>query len=411
VVKELARISDEAEDLRARLREAEHALESARKSAEPDDRDELIAELRARLEAAGRADVSSTTDAAESNAETVELRARLDAALAEIETLREHQAGGDVGEETETGPSGPTPAELLRRDRLRRYKGLLQTQARKIVAAQAALQRRHADCEVVLTNRARLVEMAQQLARAEKRLTASKARSGAVSALLYFVATLGILAGLSWEVSRRIWPGTYIARCVLDADAGRRTPSADDLKQWQKDYQDLLVDPRLMEMAAERMQRRGLTQTSDPAGLASRLKQDLYVQSAHPGSLTVELRGEGAERTVLFLDTFVTSFKAFADQSRDERANDIGVTIAQAATPGTEPLMDKRIERAGSVFGGAVLATGLAGLVIWSRLVRAKRKFDHAAAVEAALEEVDWGTLEASIKKHSGKDGAATGTS
>ena len=74
----------------------------------------------------------------------------------------------------------------------------------------------------------------------------------------------------------------------------------------------------------------------------------------------------------------------------------------------TEPLMENRLQHAGGVFGGAALAAGLAGLIIWTRLVRAKKKFDHAAAVEAALEEVDWGTLEASIKKHTGKEGAGT---
>jgi hypothetical protein len=168
----------------------------------------------------------------------------------------------------------------------------------------------------------------------------------------------------------------------------------------------MLSDPRLIETIADRMQRRGLVVTANPAELAARLKDDMYVQSSKPGSLTIELRGDGGERTALLLDTIVTSFKSFADQARDERSNDIGVTIAQAAAAGAEPLMDKRLERAGGVFGGAALAVGLAGLIIWSRLVRAKKKFDQAAAVEAALEEVDWGTLEASIKKHGGKESA-----
>jgi chromosome segregation ATPase len=404
IAREFARVSEEAEELRERLRTAEKTLNDAGNADALAERDQVIAELREKIESLSQSGGSAAANEGESSPEAAELRSRLDQALTEIEALRSNQNASS--DSPEGGPTGPTPAELLRRDRLRRYKSLLQTQARKIVTAQSALQRRHADCEMVLTNRSRLAELAQQLARAEKKLTAGKARSGAATALMYMVVTLGIIAGLSWEVSKRIWPGTYIARCVLEADSGRRTPSADDLSQWQKDHKELLSDPRLMEMAAERMQRRGLAQTADPAGLAARLKDDMYVQSARPGSITVELRGEGAEKTALYLDTFATSFKAFADQSRDERTNDIGVTIAQAATPGAEPLMDKRIERAGGIFGGAVLAAGLAGLVIFSRLVRAKRKFDHAAAVEAALEEVDWSTLEASIRKHSPKDAA-----
>ncbi|MBY0261347.1 MAG: hypothetical protein K2Q20_03340, partial [Phycisphaerales bacterium] len=148
-----------------------------------------------------------------------------------------------------------------------------------------------------------------------------------------------------------------------------------------------------------RMGRRGLDQLATPVDLKARLDKDLYVQSAKPGNLTIELRGEGAEKSAMVLDTLITGYKSVSDQMRAERSNDIGVVIAQAATPGTEPLMDKRLEKAASVFAGGLLAVGLAGLIIWSRLVRAKRQFEQAQAVEAALSEVEWTQLEASIKK------------
>ena len=177
-------------------------------------------------------------------------------------------------------------------------------------------------------------------------------------------------------------------------------PTPEDPAAWQKDPTEMLSDPRHMEVVAQRMQQRGLAALGTPGELAARMKQDMYVQSGRPGSLTVELRGEGAEKTALVLDTFVTAYKSVSDQSRDERTNDIALSIAQAATAATEPLMDKRLEKAGSVFAGATLAALLAGLVIWSRLVGAKKKFDQAAAVEAALGDVDWATLEASIKQN-----------
>ena len=288
---------------------------------------------------------------------------------------------------------------LARRGRLRRYKGLLQGQARKILAAQAALQKRHTECEMVLTHRQKLLALAQDLARVEKRVGSSRARSGAAAATLYLVATVSVLGIMSWEISKRVWPGTYVARAALDADLGRRTPGAEEMAAWQKDHTQLLTDPRLLEVVAERMGRRGLDQLSTAVDLKSRLDKDLYVQSGKPGQLTVELRGEGAEKTAMILDTLVTGYKSVADQMRAERSNDIGVVIAQAATAGTEPLMDKRLEKAASVFGGGLLAVGLAGLVIWSRLVRAKRQFEQAQAVESALSEVEWNQLEASIKR------------
>jgi chromosome segregation ATPase len=404
-----------AEELRtrdARIAELQQSLSQAEKNvgerarAEIESRDAMIAELQTNLEqATSAADVPVDSEELAKRDEAIAiLRDRLQQTMAEAAEIRT-QVGS--APRTHEYDGGPTASDLKRRDRLRRYKSMLQTQARKIVAAQGALQKRHTDCELILTNRSRLAELAQQLSRAERKLTAAKARSGAAAAMLYIVATTTLLAGLSWEVSKRIWPGTFIARAVVDADVGRRTPKPDDLAVWQKDHSEMLRDPRLMEMASERMKQRGMPALGSAPDLTARLKDDMYIQPGKPGSLTVELRGEGAEKTALVLDTFVTSFKSFADQARDERSNDIGVVIAQAATAGTEPLMDKRLERAGGVFGGAALAAGLAGLVIWSRLVRAKKKFDQAAAVEAALQEVDWSVLEASIKKHAGKE--ATG--
>ncbi len=373
-------------------------------AAELAERDRMIETLRAELDEAIEQATRPAPSAPPSGPDEESLQeiAKRDQAITILkERLQEALAAADhaASSSDTTEESAPTEADCRRRDRLRRYKSMLQSQARKIVAAQIAIQRRHSDCELVLSHRSKLALLAQQLSRAEKKITASKARSGAAAAVLYFAATLGILAVMSWEVSKRVWPGTYIARAVIDADTGRRTPKPEDYAAWLKDHSELLGDPRLMEVAAQRMQQRGITALGSPGELSSRLKQDMYVQSAKPGSLTVELRGEGAEKTALILDTVVTAFKSVADQGKDERTNDMGVVIAQAATPGTEPLMDKRIEKAASVFAGAAFAAGLAGLVIWSRLVKAKKKFDQAAAVDAALGEVDWATLEASIKQ------------
>jgi chromosome segregation ATPase len=406
-----------AEELRKRdadIAGLEAALQEAQRSAselvrqEIETREATIAELREQI---ARMPEGTFTDSAVESEEIAKrdeaitiLRDRLQQTMGEVDELRTQLENGGAAPAQAEG--SPTEADYRRRDRLRRYKSLLQNQARKIMAAQSALQKRHTDCELVLTNRSRLAELAQQLARAEKKVTANKARSGAAAAILYIFATLTLLAGLSWEVSKRIWPGTFVARAVIDADVGRRVPKPEDLASWQKDHTEMLRDPRLMERAAERMGQRGLPALASAPDLTARLKEDFYVQPSKSGSLTVELRGEGAEKTAMVLDTLVTTFKSYADQAREERSNDIGVVIAQAATAGTEPLYDKRLERAGGLFGGAALAAGLAGLVIWSRLVRAKKKFDHAAAVEAALQEVDWTQLEASIKKHGGKEHA-----
>ncbi len=46
-------------------------------------------------------------------------------------------------------------------------------------------------------------------------------------------------------------------------------------------------------------------------------------------------------------------------------------------------------------------------MLVWSRLVNAKKKFDQSLAVEEALSEVDWDGLEQSVRRAS--DGIKTG--
>ena len=106
--------------------------------------------------------------------------------------------------------------------------------------------------------------------------------------------------------------------------------------------------------------------------------------------------------TDLWLDTLITAVKSVSDASRDQRPDDLGLTIAQAATAGAEPFVDQQLERAGALLGGGALAVGLFGLVVWNRLARAKNKFKHAQAVEAALNEVDWATMEQAMKRPTG---------
>jgi chromosome segregation ATPase len=404
----------EIESRETRVAELEAQLESAKQAASeasPEriaERDAMIAELRGQLEDAQTAasagaggDVSA--ELTKRNQAIELLKQRLDEAefkTAELtQELAAARCGKAVGADDQPERREERNGSALRRERLQRYKSLLQGQARKIVTAQNALQKRHTDCEQLLAQRARLAGVAGDIARREKRLESAKARSGAAAAVLYVVATLAILAVISWQITRQVWPGTYIATAVLEADTHGRQPNPTELTTWQNYHTELLENPSLIEMAADRMARRGLAQVGSPAELKSKLKTDMFHQSSAPGALTVELRNEGAEKARLILDTFITALKSVSDAQRDQRPDDLGVTIAQAATTGATPLSDDMLERAGMILGVGALAAGLLGMGIWSRLARAKHKFEHAQAVEAALNDVDWSAMEQSFKK------------
>lgn len=288
---------------------------------------------------------------------------------------------------------------LARRERLRAYKRLLQSQARKIVAAQAALQKRHADCEQILSQRPKIVAAAENIARREKKLASAKSRNGTLAALAYTVATLGLLAGLSWEVSRRVWPGTFVARATVEADANDRRVAPEQVTAWQKDMESLLQDARLMEVVAERMKRRGFEAYSSAADVRSLVNNSVYTQSSQAGQLQLELRSEGEQRTQLLLDTLVTAFKSIADESKGERSHDLGLRISSPAASSSTPLWDQRIQQAGMVFGGSVLGTLLLGSLFYSRLAAGKRAFDAKSQSEIALNDVDWAAFESSMNK------------
>ncbi len=352
--------------------------------------------LRSRIEqseaAAASAHSADEQEIARRDQAIVKLRERLEAAERELS-----RRGGLAADARAAGVS---PAfATLRRERLRRYKSLLQAQARKIIQAQAAIQKRHGECEQVLSQRARLQAAWDELQRREKRLAASKSRSGAAVVVLCATLTVAVLAALSWTVAEKLWPGTYVARATLRADAHGRPAAPHELASWQAYHEDLVRNPQLLEIAAERMSRRGLAKLGSVADLRAKLDKDLYTQSAGAGELTIELRETGGERAKLVLDTYVTAIKSAADAARDGRAEDLGTLIAEPAAVLGAPVNDRRLQNAGMLLGGGCTAALLAGLLVWSRMAAAKRRFDESQAVQAALEEVEWSALEASMKK------------
>lgn len=382
-------LQKEVADAKAALAKAASAVQSGASSADIEKRDQAIGLLKQRVDK-----LTEQNAALNAKAQQAELRySELEAKLA---------AGGSQSEESSHDSGGVSERWVLRQQRLKSYKKLLQTQARKIVAAQAALQKRHADCEQVLSQRAKVAAMSENLVRREKRMAASKARSGAAATLAYSVATLGLLAGLSWEVSRRIWPGTYIARATVEMEVRDRSVEPAQAVEWQKDMEQLVQDPRLMEVVSERMKRRGFESLGSAAEVRDLISKSLYTQSTQAGKLEFELRGEGQERSQVLLDTFVTAFKSVADESKGERAHDIGVNITAPAAASSTPLWDQRLQQTGMVFGGSVLLAGILGMFAYSRLQAGKKAFDQKTLSDSSFGDVDWATLEASFKKNAG---------
>lgn len=375
---ELSQAREELERLRLRLSESESTGDRSMLESDVAKRDHAILVLRERMQELQTAYSALKQRAIEGRTDGSRTQRRDDTAQ------NDHGAGWNT----------------RRRSRLARYKTLLQQQARKVMSAQAALQKRHAECEQVLSQRHKLSQLAQELGGKERRLALRKARSGALLGVLVTTVASAVLGVMSWQAALRLFPGQYVARAVIEADTHGQQPDADDLAAWQKYHEELTTNPQMMEVAAQRMGQRGIASLARAAELTAKLKADLYTQTDEPGRMTIELKETGASKAQMVLDTYVTALKSVSDAGREQRSEDLGVRIVQTAAVDERPLNEQTIMGyAGGIFAGALLGVGLFGMLIWTRLLNAKKKFDQSQAVEEALSEVDWANLERSFSR------------
>ncbi len=390
-----ARVSE----LEARLTE----LTSARLSLEArltTQQASLDAAQRALEEAAARQQANPPVAAPES--EELALRNRAIQVLAE-RLERAQKDKQDLQRQLDDAMAGaaPVPAagtpNALRRQRLVRYKTLLRAQARKIMQAQVALQKRQAECEALLAQRARLAAAAADLTRREQRVSVARTKTTAATIVFYLVGITTILGALSWGLASLVAPQTYVAKAVLEVDPRGRTMTEQELASWQQYHQGLVSDPVMMEVAAERMARRGLATLGTAPDLGARLHKDLFTQSERPGMLTLELTGQGAERTERELSTFVAAMVAQANGSRDQRTDGGATLLTQDAKAGAEPIKDPRLPYAGAFLAGSLVAVLCFGLVIWARLARAKQRIDREDLAAATFEDPAWAAAERAL--------------
>jgi len=294
-------------------------------------------------------------------------------------------------EETQSVPKGKSDEwTQKRRARLEKMRSILRGDAEKIRLATDALRSRYDQCEQVLSKRSELAEAYQEISSAQRKYQNREVRSGVFLGLIGMAAITLVLAATSWFVSGRVVPGMYAAKVTLAAASGDSKLTEVEMEQWETYITQLASDPRFLEVAADRMKRRGIGEFGIPGDLATEMNQSLDVASAMPGTIVMEYRGVGAERTERVLDTFSVALSSAANNARARRADSSMTIIEEEATAGDAPLDTRRIEAAGMIFGGGVLLTLILGGVIWKRLSAAKAKFERESSVEALFDDSQW---------------------
>lgn len=382
-----------ANELEARLDAAAQALAKA-VSERDRGRDELkeqqqhTSELQARLAAVakelkqtGAARDEAAAALAKATAQAQELSARIRDLEEQGETLRRQAASraarADAGLQK-------------RRERMSRCRVLLRERASKIRQASEMLKARHQQYEQVLSMRGEVITAKRAVDALQKKVQASSARTRAAAGIFYLAGLIAVLGALSWAVTQQLVPATYVARAVIGPEARGRILSETELADWQSYHDTLVSDPQFLEVAAERMGRRGIATLATAGDLNAELDKSFDHQSSKDGELVLELRGQGADRTQRILDTFVTALVSQANAGREHRSDGASTTVIEPARCAAAPIEDPRPIYAAGLLGGSTVVFLLLGGVIWSRLAAAKQRFETEARIDEFVESPDW---------------------
>lgn len=320
------------------------------------------------IEARCRALVRAEREIADREREFAEMSSNMAHELREAaEAIRDREKALKV--------SGSVPPYLKsRRERLARIRRALRDQAQRLERTEAVLEERSREAEQVLVQRREISRQGAMLQKREKRVVSLMARNKTLTMVFYSAATVGIVAALSWALADQVAPARYAVTAELHADGRGRTLSQDELDEWQRYHESVLTDPSLIELASDRLKKRGIEELARPGDLAARVNTDLSFESSESGRLVLELRGDGAGLTKRTLDTYAVSIVSLANGTKDQRAGGAGTKLVKDATVEPDPLVDERPVYAAGIGGGGLLVVGLGGTVLYRRL-----RAQHAA--------------------------------
>ncbi|MEL6498737.1 MAG: hypothetical protein AAF937_08140 [Planctomycetota bacterium] len=362
---------------RDQVSEAENADVLPGSGGDPTD---VLADIEARARAVERAEASLTAREHELNETSAamarELREAAEALRLQEQAFATRQAGASSNSSAGFG-SGPSEVLVSRRARLQRIRKTLRDRASKLQRYEAVLDDRAAEADQILAQRREVSRAATAVQARERKLAAIQARNKTMSASFFVMAGLAILGVLSFAVADHVAPATYAAAAEIEIDGRGRDLSPDEIDEWQRYMAGLLMDPGLLEIASDRMRKRGLISLARAPELRARLQQDLTSATPSPGRLTVELVGEGSGPTRRALETYVVSLVAQSNATKQQRAGGTGSRVAADAAILDDPLADERITYAAGFGGGGAVVGLLIGSVVYRRLKAQHSRFEQ----------------------------------
>lgn len=379
---QLARARKESDELRTRLTQLETASASSAQTADRATR--AASEFQAN-QAAAESRLKEALDALAASTAKAE---RLERREAELEGQRAdlHNRLREAAEREVAVPKQRREdAAATRRDRLRAVRHALRRRETQIRKASEALRSRYEQCEKILAMHAEVIAAKRAVEVTRKQAVTLAARNRVSTVVLCAIGSAALLLAMSYAIVQQTVPATYAARAEIGPDPSGRPPTSEEVQGWQDFHRQLVRDPALTQLAAERMGRRGLAKLADPAVLREELQANLTEDFSAPTRLTLEYRAKGRARAQRVLDTYLSAYISQANAARERRTDgSVSVAIVPAAAS-ADPIHDPRPLYAGAAAATGMVVIGLAAGVAWRQMAVARIKFEEqaAAAVEA----------------------------
>jgi len=369
-------------ELRSKARAIEAAAQELEvRQAELADRESVLAEQSRDLTAAGAdarqvASLTAERDrltqiVTNSKQEIARLRAEIDDRAATFERMvNERKLAQDALATAQSIDREQANRLTHRQRRLHNYRAALKARAATLRKARDIIRKKAHDAERVLKDRASL----EQDKRATKTMTVKlrKRLARRDGGMLFALLAVGAssLGAMAWSAASRIAPATYVAQATI-APAVRQSSAVDQAQvaSWREMILKLLEDPRLADVASQRMKRRGVTALASPAVLAQFFRVRLDVSIEAPDRVAVALREQGDARSRLLLDTTLAALVSLANDAR--RLGPSGLSTEVRDRPRTAAAVeDDRLTYALVIFAASLLPLLLLAWLIAAKTTR-----------------------------------------
>ncbi len=308
-------------------------------------------------------------------------------------------------------PASATPQrDQQRRRRLQQFRELLVARADKLrVAQQSVAQQARAvvqarqqagsaqgmsrdELEKLRSQRQTLAEVHASLEKAERRMIRRWARARSVTVMFLFTAVTLTVAAASYFSVMQFAPVPYAAHATVQAFGRPGFPLTDEqYAGWQTFMETALSGDRLLNDVAQRLGQRGMSDLATEASLRPYLAAGLTFEFPEPGMLNLQLVDSDQAQAQRVLETLSLAVVSQTMGSELHRTDGARAKVAVPATVDPAPLQDNRLTLVGYVFGAAMGAVLLVGLVAYGSMGRVRRVLQEEDELfEPLLEDARW---------------------